>query len=82
MTEQTNGNATQEKPAPKPEFLSPDLEEKFDDLQRDVWHLESELDELTSIVNGWEEHLHRQEYRLDQLDIRLAQLQKNESSPN
>lgn len=82
MNASTNGSGKQKQTELVPAFPEPDLEEKLDDLQDEVWRLESEMEELSLIVNGWEEHLHRQEFRLDQLDIRLAQLQSEENPPD
>ena len=81
MNEATNGSGKQEQAKVVPTYSGPDLEEKLDDLQGEVWRLESELEELSQIVIGWEEHLHRQEFRLDQLDIRLAKSQSEENPP-
>ena len=79
MNTSTNGSGKQKQSEVVPALLESDLEEKVDDLQSELWDLESKMEELSQIVNGWKEHLHRQEFRLDQLDIRLAQLQSEQN---
>ena len=53
-----------------------EMEQHFELIERQMFLIESVLDDIRDGVSDWGYRLARQEYRLDQLDIRVSEINR------